>query len=35
MQLLEKQRLKAMYDVPELQLRAYYERATHSRRLES
>jgi small subunit ribosomal protein S4 len=30
MQLLEKQRLKAMYDVPELQLRAYYERATHS-----
>jgi small subunit ribosomal protein S4 len=30
LQLLEKQRLKAMYDVPENQLRAYYDRATHS-----
>src|SRR5690606_19479957 len=30
MQLLEKQRLKAMYDVPESQLRAYYQRATQS-----
>jgi small subunit ribosomal protein S4 len=30
LQLLEKQRLKAMYDVPENQLRAYYTRATHS-----
>lgn len=30
LQLLEKQRLKAMYDVPENQLRAYYERATQS-----
>ena len=30
MQLLEKQRLKAMYDVPEIQLRAYYERAAAS-----
>ena len=30
MQLLEKQRLKAMYDVPEVQLRHYYERATAS-----
>ncbi len=30
LQLLEKQRLKATYDVPEMQLRKYYERATHS-----
>ncbi len=30
MQLMEKQRLKAMYDVSEKQLRAYYEKAAHS-----
>jgi len=30
MQLMEKQRLKAMYNVPENQLRYYYEKATHS-----
>ena len=30
MQLMEKQRLKAMYNVPEKQLRHYYEKATHS-----
>ena len=30
MQLMEKQRLKAMYNLPEGQLRRYYERATHS-----
>ncbi len=30
MQLMEKQRLKAMYNLPETQLRRYYERATHS-----
>jgi small subunit ribosomal protein S4 len=30
MQLLEKQRLRATYDVSEKQLRRYYEKATHS-----
>ncbi len=30
MQLMEKQRLKAMYNVPEKQLRHYYQRATQS-----
>jgi len=30
MQLMEKQRLKAMYNVPETQLRRYYQRATQS-----
>lgn len=30
MQLVEKQRLKAMYNLPESQLRRYYERATQS-----
>lgn len=30
MQLMEKQRLKAMYNLPETQLRRYYERATQS-----
>src|SRR3954453_20788361 len=30
MQLMEKQRLKAMYNLPESQLRRYYEKATQS-----